>query len=142
MHGAVMDFRPHLMVVDPISNLSFDDNVTAVRSTLMRLIDFLKREQVTAVFTDLVSEAAATLAVSQVGISSLMDTWIVLANRESNGERTRALQVVKSRGMAHSNEVREFTLGSTGIELLDVCMMDDQVVTGRARRAQVHRGAP
>ena len=130
------------MVVDPISNLSFDDNVTAVRSTLMRLIDFLKREQVTAVFTDLVSEAAATLAVSQVGISSLMDTWIVLANRESNGERTRALQVVKSRGMAHSNEVREFTMGSTGIELLDVCMMDDQVVTGRARRAQVHRGAP
>ncbi len=136
MHRAVVDFQPQWMVVDPISNLTLVDNSTALRSTLMRLIDFLKGEHITAVFTDLISETPTALAFSQAGISSLMDTWIVLANRENNGERTRALQVVKSRGMAHSNQVREFTMASTGIDMLDIRVMDDQVITGRARRAE------
>jgi circadian clock protein KaiC len=107
----------------------------------MRLIDFLKSTGITAVFTALTSEGAASLADSQLGISSLMDTWLVLANLERNGERTRTVQVVKSRGMAHSNQVREFVLGSRGLELVDVYMPEDRVLTGAERVAHAARAA-
>ncbi len=108
MYGAVRDFRPQVVVVDPISNLSLDRDDTGLKPTLMRLIDFLKQSHVTAVFTSLIGDTGAALAESQVGVSSLMDTWLLLSNLEANGERTRALQVIKSRGMPHSNQVREF----------------------------------
>ena len=84
-------------------------------------------------FTSLTGDAPQTLAESQVGVSSLMDTWLVLSNRVNNGERTRTLEVIKSRGMPHSNAVREFVLSRRGIDLLDVFVSNDQVLTGRAR---------
>ena len=76
----------------------------------MRLIDFLKEEGITGVFTSLTADGAVAVADTELGISSLMDTWLLLANIEANGERTRTLQVLKSRGMPHSNQVREFVL--------------------------------
>jgi circadian clock protein KaiC len=139
MHRAVTDFRPALVVVDPISNLSVEYDDGMLKATLMRLIDFLKKERITAVFTNLTSETVTSLAISEIGVSSLMDTWLLLANLEFNGERTRTIQVVKSRGMAHSNRVREFVLSDDGIELIDICNADGQILTGGLRIAHEQR---
>jgi len=138
MHDAVRKFRPSLVAVDPISNLFMSPNDAEVKPTLMRLIDFLKKEQVTAVLTSLTSGGDAFSAPqgSEMGVSSLMDTWIQVANLEFNGERNRTIFVRKSRGMAHSNQVREFVLRDSGIELMDVYIGKNQVLTGSARVAQ------
>ncbi len=139
MHDAVSAFRPSVVVVDPISNLSLDRNESEVKPTLMRLIDFLKQQQVTTLFTSLTGGGGATPEDSQLGVSSLMDTWLLLRNVEFNGERNRTIYVLKSRGMAHSNQVREFVLGDHGIDLVDVYLGADRVLTGTARVAQEER---
>jgi len=139
MYAAVGDFRPALVVVDPMSNLSADHDDGLLKATLMRLIDFLKHERITAIFTNLTTDAVVSLATSEIGVSSLMDTWLLLANLESNGERTRTIQVLKSRGMAHSNRVREFVMADDGIRLLDVCIADGRILTGSARVAHLQR---
>ena len=92
---------------------------------------------VTALFTSLTSDMGADIADSQVGVSSLMDTWILLSNLAGNGERTRTLQVLKSRGMPHSHQVREFVMGDHGVDLVDVYLSGDRVLTGTARVSQV-----
>ncbi|MGZ4969219.1 MAG: circadian clock protein KaiC [Methylobacter sp.] len=135
IYDTVQSFRPSVIVVDPISNLTLKHNETEVKPTLMRLIDFLKQQQITTVFTSLTS-GGETPEDSQVGVSSLMDTWLLLRNVEFNGERNRTLYVLKSRGMAHSNQVREFILSDTGIDLVDVYLGADHVLTGTARVAQ------
>ena len=137
MHDLVRDLKPSVVVVDPISNLTMDTDDRSLKPTLMRLIDFLKQKGVTAVFTSLTSDMAADVAASQVGVSSLMDTWILLSNIAGNGERTRTLQVLKSRGMPHSHQVREFVMGDRGVDLVDVYLSGDRVLTGTARVAQV-----
>jgi len=138
MHNIVRNFRPSVVAVDPISNLFMSPNDAEVKPTLMRLIDFLKKEQITAVLTSLTSGGDAFLATqgSEAGVSSLMDTWIQVANLEFNGERNRTIFVRKSRGMAHSNQVREFIMRDSGIELMDVYLGKNQVLTGSARLAQ------
>ncbi len=138
MHDLVRTLRPSVVAVDPISNLTMAYDDTEVKPTLMRLIDFLKKEQITAVFTSLTSGGDATSAPedSQLGVSSLMDTWLLLRNVEFTGERNRTIFVRKSRGMAHSNQVREFVLSDKGIDLVDVYLGDDRVLTGSARIAQ------
>lgn len=138
MHETVLAFRPSVVIVDPISNLTLDDSDREVKPTLMRLIDFLKQQQITSVFTSLTSDGTATSApeASLLGISSLMDTWLLLRNVEFNGERNRLIYVLKSRGMAHSNQVREFLLSDAGIELRAVYPGGDRVLTGTARVAQ------
>ena len=90
-------------------------------------------------FTNLTGNGAIALADTELGISSLMDTWLMLANIEANGERTRTMQVLKSRGMPHSNQVREFVLSRRGIELVDVYMPGDRVLTGSERVAHASR---
>jgi circadian clock protein KaiC len=135
MHDTVNAFRPGLVVVDPISNLSLDNNETEVKPTLMRLIDILKNLQITSVFTSLTSDTVP-MGDAQLGICSLMDTWLLVRNVEFNGERNRLIYVLKSRGMSHSNQVREFVLSDTGIELRDVYLGGDRVLTGTARVAQ------
>ena len=110
-----------------------------LKPTLMRLIDFLKQRRITAVYTSLVLDSPEPLAESQIGVSSLMDTWLLLMNQEHNGERTRTLQVLKSRGMAHSNQVREFVFSDHGIDLVDIFISDDRVLTGTARIARQAR---
>ena len=102
----------------------------------MRLIDFLKQQQITALFTGLTGGGGITPEDSQFGVSSLMDTWVLLRNVEHNGERNRTLHVLKSRGMAHSNQVREFILAEDGIKLVDVYLGNERVLTGTARVTQ------
>ena len=137
MYDLVRDLNPSVVVVDPISNLTMERDDRSLKATLMRLIDFLKQKGVTAVFTALTSDLANDVADSQVGVSSLMDTWILLSNMAANGERTRTLQVLKSRGMPHSHQVREFVMGDRGIDLVDVYLAGDRVLTGTARVSQV-----
>ncbi len=138
MHDIVVAFRPSVVAVDPISNLTMERNESDVKPTLMRLIDFLKKEQITAVFTSLTTGGAATTAPedSQVGVSSLMDVWLLLRNHEHNGERNRTLYVLKARGMAHSNQVREFILSDAGVDLVEVYVGSGGVLTGTARASQ------
>jgi circadian clock protein KaiC len=136
MYELVRDLNPSVVVVDPISNLSMDRDDRSLKPALMRLIDFLKQRGVTALFTSLTSDLAADVADSQVGVSSLMDTWILLSNLASNGERTRTLQVLKSRGMPHSHQVREFVMGDRGVDLVEVYLAGDRVLTGTARISQ------
>jgi len=138
MHDTVRAFRPAVVVVDPISNLTLERSDAEVKPTLMRLIDFLKQKQITSLFTSLTTGGSTASAAedSQVGVSSLMDTWLLLRNVEFNGERNRLLYVLKSRGMAHSNQVREFVLSDAGINLVDVYLGADRVLTGTARVAQ------
>jgi circadian clock protein KaiC len=138
MHDLVSEFRPGVVAVDPINNLSIDRLEAQMKPTLMRLIDFLKQQQITALFTSLSAGEGSTMPeTTEVGVSSLMDTWLLLRNVEFNGERNRTLYVMKSRGMRHSNQVREFLLSDTGIDLVDVYLGADQVLTGTARVAQV-----
>jgi circadian clock protein KaiC len=137
IHDLVQRLQPAVVVVDPISNLTMDKDDRALKPTLMRLIDYLKQKGVTALFNSLTSDMAADVADSQVGVSSLMDTWILLSNLAENGERTRTLQVLKSRGMPHSHQVREFVMGDHGVDLVDVYLSGDRVLTGTARISQV-----
>ena len=106
-----------------------------VHSMILRLVDFLKTRGVTALFTNLGLGSAET-TTTQMQVSSLMDTWLLLYNRESNGEHNRQLYVLKSRGMAHSNQIREFVLSSEGIKLREAYIGPEGVLTGSARLAQ------
>ena len=139
MHDAVMRAKPDVVVVDPISNLTLNSDDISLKPTLMRLIDFLKQQGITAFFTALTGDGHAALAETQIGVSSLMDSWLMLSNLEFNGERTRTIQILKSRGMSHSNQVREFILSDHGVDLLEVYLVDDRVLTGSARIQQVQR---
>ena len=138
IHRLVEEFEPALVILDPITNFISTSSPGQVRSMLMRLIDFLKMRQVTGVFTSLTDSAAAEQQ-SEAGVSSLIDTWLLLKFIETNGERNRGLYVLKSRGMAHSNQVREFVLTEHGIEIVDVYVGPSGVLTGSARYAQEAR---
>ena len=139
MHKVISETQPSVVVIDPISNfLAVGDNIET-KSMLTRLIDFLKLQQVTAMFTSLTT--TGEVENSEVGVSSLMDTWLLVKNIESNGERNRGLYVLKARGIAHSNQVREFRLTSHGMELIDAYTGSEGVLMGSARAAQAGREA-
>ncbi|MEO6194989.1 MAG: circadian clock protein KaiC [Thermoanaerobaculia bacterium] len=131
-------FEPRVVIVDPLSNLSSIGSPNEVMAALLRLVDFLKARQVTALFTSLVSNDAAEND-TQLGVSSLMDTWLSLRNLESNGERNRGLYVLKSRGMHHSNQIREFLLTDHGVQLVNVYLGAEGILTGSARIHQEAR---
>ncbi|HEY0588518.1 MAG TPA: circadian clock protein KaiC [Pseudoduganella sp.] len=139
MHKRVQEFRPSVVIVDPISNISFIRSGQESKSMLTRLIDFLKSGHVTAMFSDLTH--SGELESSTDGISSLIDTWICMRDVENVGERNRGLYILKSRGMAHSNQIREFRLSEHGVELLDVYLGPQQVLMGSARRVQESKDA-
>jgi circadian clock protein KaiC len=136
MTKLVDQFKPQVVVMDPITNLISVGAQADVKSMLTRFIDFLKAKQVTSFFTSLTSPGAP-LEQSEVGVSSLMDTWIALKDIEGQGERNRGLTIVKSRGMAHSNQFREFKLTSKGLMLEDVYLGASGALTGAARAAQI-----
>jgi len=119
IHKMVSEFKPAAVVIDPISN--FIDNSTAIeaQAMLLRLVDFLKAKQVTAVFTHLTSGGNA-LEATDIGISSLIDTWLLLRDIEVGTARSKGLYVLKSRGMPHAREIREFVVTRRGIELKQV----------------------
>jgi circadian clock protein KaiC len=131
MHKLIADFKPRAVVVDPVSNMIKAGNLVDVSSMLTRLVDYLKLEKITSVFTSLVSGDSEIAA--GIGISSLMDTWLALQCIGSNGEMNRGIQIVKSRGMAHSNQVREFNLTGRGIAIADVYLGPSGMLTGTAR---------
>ncbi len=135
MHKAIDQFKPAIVVVDPISNLVAAASEAEVKSMLSRMIDYLKMKQITAFCTDLTS-TNGSLERTEVGISSLMDTWLLLQAMEGSGERNRGLYILKSRGMAHSNQIREFILSDKGAQLRDVYVGPGGVLTGSARLAQ------
>ena len=134
MHRLIEEKKPRVVVVDPISNLISVGTSIEVKAMLARLIDFMKMKEMTALFTSLTMDDSHPEG-TDVGISSFMDTWLVLRNIEMNGERTRTLDVVKSRGMAHSNQVREFVLTKEGLKLLDVVRHEGRVLIGSQRAA-------
>lgn len=138
MHKAIDQFNPAIVVVDPISNLVAAASELEVKSMLSRLIDFLKMNGITAFCTDLTS-VGGSLERTDVGISSLMDTWLLLQVIEGSGERNRGLYILKSRGMEHSNQVREFRLTDNGAILQDVYVGPGGVLTGTGRLAQEAR---
>ncbi len=131
----INSYAPDIVVLDPVNAFVVAENQVEVKTMLLRLVDFLKLKGITAFFTSL-SSAAEHLEVTDVYISSLIDTWLLLRDIEIGGERNRGLYVLKSRGMEHSNQIREFRLTSQGIELLDVYIGSEGVLTGSARLAQ------
>jgi circadian clock protein KaiC len=134
MYRDVAEFDPVAVVIDPMSALLGAGGTGDVHAMVLRLVDFLKSRGVTALFTDL--GGAAGDASTEIQISSLMDVWLLLYNRESNGEHNRQLYLLKSRGMAHSNQVREFIMSADGIKLRDAYVGPEGVLTGSARLAQ------
>jgi circadian clock protein KaiC len=119
MQKLVRRLRPDLVVVDPITSIVSVSGIYGVKSMLTRLVDFLKVQQITSMFTNLTFGRNREQRTEE-GISSLMDTWIVLWDGERNGQRTRGLNIVKSRGMAHSREFRELLVGDKGVELVNI----------------------
>jgi circadian clock protein KaiC len=138
IHKAISEFSPSVVMIDPITNfLAIADKMEA-KSMLTRLIDFLKSRQITAMFTSLTS-GGHDLEDSGVDVSSLMDVWLLVKNIEYNGERNRGMYILKARGIAHSNQVREFLLTDHGIQLIDTYVGSEGVLMGSARSSQQAR---
>lgn len=138
IHKRVKELQPSVVVFDPVSNFLDIGEGQGAHQMLIRLIDFMKGAGITTIFTSLTSGGAA-IEETQTAISSLVDTWILLKILESAGERNRVLYVLKSRGMSHSNQVREFLITPAGVDLADVYVGTEGVLTGSARQAQEER---
>jgi len=134
MFKEIAEFKPHVVVVDPITSLMDAGTASEGKGMVTRLIDYLKAGQVTSLFTSLTHGGA--LIQSETAMSSLMDAWVSLQDFEGNGERNRVLYVLKARGMAHSNQVREFLISNHGIDVVDAYIGASGVLTGSARAAQ------
>ncbi len=140
MHLATMlkeidRFKPEVVIVDPLNSFVTVSNEEDVKSMLLRMVDALKLRKITGFFTSLTS-ASGSLEATNIDISSLIDTWLLVRAMESGGERNRGLYILKSRGMYHSNQIREFSLTGHGIELRDAYVGPAGVLTGSARLAQ------
>jgi len=131
----INQIKPQVVILDPIDAFIIGKNQTEVKIMLLRLVDFLKMKNINAFFTSL-STAGDSQELTDMAISSLIDTWLLLRDIELGGERNRALYILKSRGMSHSNQIREFLLTDHGIELLDVYVGPEGVLTGSARLSQ------
>ena len=127
--------EPQIVILDPIDAFVIGGNQTEVKIMLLRLVDFLKMRNITAMFASL-TNGGENQELTDMAISSLIDTWLLLRDIEIGGERNRGLYILKSRGMAHSNQIREFILTDHGIELLDVYVGPEGVLTGSARLSQ------
>ena len=138
MHKAIGEYQPSVVVVDPITNFLAVADTGDTKAMLTRLIDFLKLNNITGMFTSLTS-AGKEIEDSEVGVSSLMDAWLLVKNIEANGERNRGLYILKARGIAHSNQVREFLLTDHGVELIDAYVGSEGVLMGTARSSQLAR---
>jgi circadian clock protein KaiC len=138
IHRLVQEFEPKVVVLDPVGSLIQAGDQRDAHTMVIRLIDFLKQRGITAFLTNLTSGGSA-LEKTDVEISSIVDTWLFVRDLEFGGERNRALYVLKSRGMAHSNQLREFLLTERGVDLLDVYVGPDGVLTGSSRVSQEAR---
>jgi len=135
MFKEIAAFQPHVVIIDPITSLMDAGTDSECKGMVTRLIDYLKAGQVTSLFTSL-TQGGHVLQQSESAMSSLMDAWLLLQDFEGNGERNRVLYVLKARGMAHSNQIREFLISDRGIDLVDAYIGPNGVLTGSARAAQ------
>jgi circadian clock protein KaiC len=134
IYKLIKQFKPKTIVLDPITNLVTVGDVSEVKLILIRLIDFLQEEQITVMFTALTSSNESNGQPDE-GVSSLVDAWLKVRDLEFNGERNRAIYIMKSRGMKNSNKVREFLITNKGIKLEDIVVGPEGVLTGSAREA-------
>ena len=139
MHKQIQEFNPRVVIIDPLSNFINTGSQTEVHAMLLRLVDYLKSKQITGLFTSLAQPGEKGFEQTDVGISSVMDTWLLLRDIELGGERNRGLYVLKSRGMGHSNQIREFILSDHGVDVRDVYVGPEGVLTGSMRLAQEAR---
>ena len=135
MFKEIAEFKPHVVIIDPITSLMHSGTDSEGKGMVTRLIDYLKAGQVTSLFTSL-TQGGQALQTSESAMSSLMDAWVLLQDFEGNGERNRILYVLKARGMAHSNQIREFLISDRGIDVVDAYIGPSGVLTGSARVAQ------
>ena len=140
MHLSVMlkeivAFGPQVVVVDPLNSFVTVGNESDVKLMLLRLVDTLKERQITGFFTSL-TLGGESLERTDVAISAFIDTWVLVRDLENAGERNRGLYILKSRGMAHSNQIREFALTGQGVALRDAYLGAGGVLAGSARLAQ------
>jgi circadian clock protein KaiC len=135
IHKQIKRFKPKTVILDPITNLVTVGSVSEVKSMLIRLIDFLQTEQITVLFTALSLNTIVNEQTDE-GVSSLVDAWLLVRDIEYNGERNRGMYIMKSRGMKHSNQVREFVITDNGLDLVDVYLGPSGVLTGTARLEQ------
>jgi circadian clock protein KaiC len=138
IHMLVQQQQPEIVIIDPVTDLVSGGSIKDVHAMAMRLMDYLKGKGITTLMTTLTS-GGGHLEQTEVNISALIDTWLLLRDMEAGGERNRGLYILKSRGMAHSNQIREFRLTNHGVELLDVYLGTDGVLAGSARLAQEAR---
>jgi circadian clock protein KaiC len=135
IHKLVGDFAPEGVIMDPVTNLTTVGETAETKAMLTRVIDYLKNQGITTIFTSLTGSEGMQ-EQTEVGISSIMDTWLLVRMQETSGERNRVLYVLKSRGMAHSNQLREVVISGKGIRLSDVYLGPGAVLTGSARLLQ------
>ncbi|HEX7617686.1 MAG TPA: ATPase domain-containing protein, partial [Verrucomicrobiae bacterium] len=135
MFKEIAAFQPRVVIVDPITSLMDAGTDSEGKGMVTRLVDHLKAGQITSLFTSLMKDGHA-VQQSETTISSLMDAWLLLQDFEGNGERNRVLSVLKARGMAHSNQIREFLISDRGIDVVDAYIGPSGVLTGSARAAQ------
>ena len=135
IYKLIREFKPRAIILDPITNLVTVGSMSEVKSMLIRLIDFAQAEQITVLFTALTRNTVIDEQPDE-GVASLVDTWLLVRDLESNGERNRGLYIMKSRGMKHSNQVREFVITDNGLNLVDVYLGTEGVLTGSAREAK------
>jgi circadian clock protein KaiC len=138
MHKLIEEFDPSVVILDPVSNLQSAGSVDDSTNMLIRLIDFLRKRNTTGFFVSLTT-GGKSLEMTDEGMSSIVDTWLLVRDIELNGERNRALYVLKARGLAHSNQVREFRISSKGIRLVPAYIGAAGVLTGSARLSQEAR---
>ncbi|MEG4856186.1 circadian clock protein KaiC [Microcoleus sp. K1-B6] len=137
IHRWVQEFQPRTIIIDPMSNLVLSGSLIQTKNFFMRLIDYLKSKQITVFMTNLTAgDADHDHEQTEVGVSSLMDTWLELQTIKVNGERNRIIYALKSRGMMHSNQVREFIVTNQGVKLVEVYLGDGKVLTGTERLNQ------
>jgi circadian clock protein KaiC len=135
MFKEIATFKPRVVIIDPITSLMGSGTESEGKGMVTRLIDYLKAGQVTSLFTSL-TQGGHALQTTEAAMSSLMDSWLLLQDFEGNGERNRVLYVLKARGMAHSNQIREFLISHRGVDLVDAYIGPSGVLTGSARAAQ------
>ncbi|MBD1367108.1 circadian clock protein KaiC [Mucilaginibacter sp. ZT4R22] len=136
IHKIIKKFKPSVIIIDPITNFINIGSISEVKNMLVRLIDFLQEEQISVMFTALSLNTIVNEQTDE-GVSSLVDSWLLVRDIEYNGERNRGLYVMKARGMKHSNQVREFVISDEGLNLIEVYVGPEGVLTGSARKQQV-----
>lgn len=138
----IAEFKPTLVVIDPVTNLMTDGPNSDIRTMLTKFVDFLKMEEITVMFTAAITVGSISQNPSDEGISSMVDTWLMVEDLTTDGERNRSFSVVKSRGMAHSNQVREFKITSKGIILLPIVKSGEKTLTGSKRKIRERDNLP